>query len=182
MRGLNDGEYQFVPPCTPGNVTEPERLRRLDGAAALVETAGPVHVDERVAANELAGRAIEHVEKAVAIRPEHELAARSAGGRQVDEHGNLHGVVVVIVVRRELEVPLELARVGVERDDAVGVQIVAGTLRRVPVGAGIADAPIREIERRVVRAREPHRRAAVLPRVAAIRPRLEPGSPGAGIV
>jgi hypothetical protein len=21
--GLNDGEYQFVPPCTPGNVTEP---------------------------------------------------------------------------------------------------------------------------------------------------------------
>ena len=71
---------------------------------------------------------------------------------------------------RELEVPLQRAGVGVERDHRVGVEVVAGPQVRVPVGAGVADAPVGQVERRVVRRRQPHRSAAGLPRVAA--PRL----------
>src|SRR4029079_2262670 len=61
------------------------------------------------------------------------------------------------------------------RDDAVGVQVVAGSLRRVPVRPGIADAPVGEIELGIVRAREPPPRAAVLPRVAAAFPTIRAG-------
>src|SRR5205814_495953 len=79
---------------------------------------------------------------------------------------HLHRVVVVAVVRRELEMPLQLTGVGIERDDAVRVEVVAGTLTRIPVRTGVPDAPVREIQRRIVRAGDPHRRAAVLPIVA----------------
>jgi hypothetical protein len=41
------------------------------------------------------------------------------------EHRHLRGVVVELVVRRELVVPLQLAGVGVERDDAVAIEVVA---------------------------------------------------------
>ena len=43
----------------------------------------------------------------------------------VGEHGHLRGVVVHLVVRRELVMPFQLAGVGVERDHAVGVEVVA---------------------------------------------------------
>ena len=64
---------------------------------------------------ELAGRAIEHVHQAVAIRPQHHLA-RLPAERDVGEHRHLRRVVVELVVRRELVMPLQLARIGVERD------------------------------------------------------------------
>ena len=61
--------------------------------------------------------------------------------------------------------PAQLSRVGVERDDRRGVQVVAFALEAVVVGAGVARAPEREIEIRIVRAGHPDRSAAVLPRL-----------------
>ena len=177
MRGLYDGEYQFVPPWLPGPGRHAGRLRRLDRPAAFVESARPVHLHERRARQEPAGRAIEHVEEAVAIGPQHHLRRRAAPVH-VDEHRHLHRVVVVAVVGRELVVPLQLAGVGVERDDRVGIEVVAGPLIGIPVGPRIADAPVGQVQRRIVRTGDPDRAAAVLPRVAL--PGFVPGSPGAG--
>ena len=88
-----------------------------------------VTFDERLAEQELAGRAIEHVEEAVAIAEQHRLARRALPLMSAST-GTCDGVVVELVVRRELEVPLQLAGVRVERDDRVAVQVVAGTRRR----------------------------------------------------
>ena len=60
--------------------------------------------------------------------------------------------------------PLQPAVVRVQRDDRVGVEVVAGPLLVVPVGSGVADAPIRQVQRGIVRAGHPDRTAAVLPR------------------
>src|SRR6185503_5219364 len=76
------------------------------------------------------------------------------------------------VIGRELEIPLQRAGVGVQRDDAVGIEIVALTLRRIPVGAGIAGTEIDGVERRIEGAHRPDRGAARLPGIAV--PGLRP--------
>ena len=70
------------------------------------------------------------------------------------------------VVRRELEVPAHLARVPVEREHRVGVQVVAQPHLAAVVGAGVAGAPVDQVQLRIVRACDPGRRAARAPRVA----------------
>src|SRR5215471_15103328 len=61
--------------------------------------------------------------------------------------------------------PLEPSRIRIERDDRIGVEIVAGPLIRVPVGTGVADSPIRQVELRIERSRDPDRAAPVFPRL-----------------
>ena len=129
----------------------------------------PVHFDERLPEQELPVGAVEHVHHAVAIGPEHRFA-RPALELDVGEHRNLRRVVVELVVRRELEMPLELTGVGVERDDRFAVEVVAGAAIAVPVGTRIADAPVGQIEIGIVGAGHPDRAAAGLPRIAG--PRL----------
>ena len=74
--------------------------------------------------------------------------------------------------------PLQLARVRIERDDAVAVEVVAEARAAVPVGRGVAGAEVDEVRLRVVRAAVPHAGAARLPRVAG--PRLVAGLALAG--
>src|SRR5438093_12760849 len=50
------------------------------------------------------------------------------------EHGYLRGVVVHLVVRCELVIPFQLAGVGVERNHAIGIQVVTET--NVSIGVG----------------------------------------------
>src|SRR5690606_22168588 len=76
-------------------------------AALVVEAGRPGDGGERLSQQELAVRSVEHVEEAVAVAPQHELA-RASVPVAVGEHGDLHGVVVPDVVGRELEVPTEL--------------------------------------------------------------------------
>ena len=111
----------------------------------------------------------------VAIRPQHHFGGLALPV-QVHQHRDLNRVVIVGVVRRELEMPLERAGVRVECDHRVGVQVVAGALIGVPVRTRIADAPVGEIEFRVVRPGDPHRATAVFPGVAG--PGIVPGLAG----
>src|SRR4029077_12977352 len=67
--------------------------------------------------------------------------------------------------RRELIVPLQFSRVRVERDDRIGVEVVAGPLLAVVIRADVADAPVRQIQLRSGGAGQPNRSAAVFPRV-----------------
>jgi hypothetical protein len=48
----------------------------------------------------------------------------------------------VNVVRGELEIPFELAGLGVERENGIGVEIVADAFAAIEIGAGIADRPV----------------------------------------
>src|SRR5206468_12849369 len=70
-------------------------------------------------------------------------------------------VVPVILV-----MAANLAGVEVERDDRAGVEVVARVHVAGPRG-GVAGAPVRQVELRIVVPRDPHRPAAGLPRVAA---------------
>ena len=144
------------------------RLWDLDGSAVLVQPLGPRHLDEVLAVQEFARNAIQHVEEAVAVGPQHQLAWLALP-LSVHQHRNLHRVPVPLVVRRELEVPFQLARVGVERHHRVRVQVVAWAHVAIPVRSRISHAPIGQVQFGIVRPRDPDRPAAALPRIAGPR-------------
>src|SRR5579885_1028407 len=131
-------------------------------AGFRIEAAGPVHFHEWISGQELSVRAIQYIEEAVAVSPHHELAWRSAPVC-VDEDGDLRGVVVVWIVRSELVEPFQLAGIGVQRDDGIGIEVVAFALRRIPVRARVSGSPEREVQCGIVRTRGPDRAASMLP-------------------
>src|SRR6266852_6307062 len=59
--------------------------------------------------------------------------------------------------------PLELTRVGIERNDRSRVQVVARPLSRVVIGPWVPDAPIGQIEIRIVGAGDPDRATSAFP-------------------
>ena len=110
MRGLYDAEYQFDAPSSDGHTRRPSRVGSMFGTT--IGRPSGVSPDAQVMCftycvpeQELAGDAIEHVEVAVAVGLQQQLA-RLALPRRVHQHERLLRVVVVHVVRRELEVPL----------------------------------------------------------------------------
>src|SRR4051812_47216874 len=76
----------------------------------------------------------------------------------------------MLIMWRELEVPTERARICVERDHAVGIQIVTRPIFTVEIRRRITHSPVDEVELRIVRPREPGRCSATLPGASA--PRL----------
>ena len=123
----------------------------------------------------LAGRAVQHIDVAVAVGLGQGFDLLPAA---LDREQEQVGVAVVVpdVVRRELEVPLHLARIRVQGQHRVGVQVVALAHVAVPVRRGVARRPVEQVGLRVVRAGHPGRGAAVLPGVA--RPGFRPGLAG----
>ncbi len=130
------------------------------------QTFGPVEfIDEWAAVEKLAVRPIEDVVEAVAIRLNEQLSPLSSE-RRVDEHRNLDCIPVVHIVRRELEIPLQLAGIGIERNHAFGIEVVTFPYFAIEIGRGIADSPVNKIQFRVVAAGQPCVAAAGLPRVS----------------
>jgi len=58
-------------------------------------------------------------------------------------------------MRRELEIPLQLARVDIKREQAIRVEVVAGSHIPIPVLAWIACTPVDEVQLGVVSAGNP---------------------------
>src|SRR5262249_46819063 len=85
----------------------------------------------------------------------------------IDEDGRLRGVPVPHVVGRELVIPSERAGLALEREHGVRVEVVALAVVAVVLLARIPRRPVDEIEHRVIAAREPGGRAAVLDVLAA---------------
>ena len=126
---------------------------RLDvRAGRRADLLGPGRLDERPRTQQLAVGAVEGVEEAVAVGEEQRLPRHAVDGH-VGQHRHLRRVPVVHVVRRELVVPLEHAGVGVERDDRVGVEVVALAVVAVEIRTRVAGAPVDQVERRVVACR-----------------------------
>src|SRR5947207_11152130 len=133
-------------------------------AGALVDPLRPRHIREWLGHEQLAGRAVERVRKAILVEV-YKHAPHASADDQVGENHLGIRVVVPAVVRRELICPDERAVARPAREDAVRPLILAGALLRV-VWARIAGAEVDEIELRVVRNPTPYRRAATPPRVA----------------
>src|SRR5947209_18757828 len=101
--------------------------RREYGAAFGIKTGRPVHHAHELRVQVYFPiRAIKHVEIAITIGMEQKLAllALKLG---INEHWRFLGVAIVGIVRRELEVPFERTRGRIQREDAVGKEIVART-------------------------------------------------------
>ena len=88
--------------------------------------------------------AVEHIEEAVAIGVEQQFGGL-AFVNGVDQDIGLGGVAILQVVRRELIVPFEIAGFGVESENAVGIEIVAGAVAVVAIGLGIAGGPVERV-------------------------------------
>ena len=66
--------------------------------------------------------------------------------------------------------PFQFSGVGVERDEAIGVQVIAGADRAVKIRRRIARAPVENVEFRVVRPGHPSGATSAL--IHASRPAL----------
>ena len=135
-----------------------------------IKPGGPVQlVDILLAGHERAVHAVEHVVEPIAACV-HDQLAILAIDLGVDDRmlGDL--VVVIGIVGRVLEAPLDLAVRRREGEHARGPLVVARPVFRVPVRAGIADALVERVGVRIIRGGLPDRRAAVLPALLAVLP------------
>src|SRR4029077_6499832 len=73
----------------------------------------------------------------------------------IEQNRSFGCVVIVEIVGSELEIPFELAGVGIQGEDTIGIEVVAGTRCSVEIGGGIAGAPVDGIEFWIVGARHP---------------------------
>ena len=136
--------------------------------------------DEFLGEQQTCRRAIENIEKAVPVGMQQKLSILSAK-LGVHEDVGLVRIPIANIVRRELVVPLQFSGGGIERQDAVGEQIVAASLAIVGIRPRIAGGPdraCRSRDRRNRSARSPP------PPVATAVPFQvsKPGSPLAGTV
>lgn len=70
-------------------------------------------------------------------------------------HWSFVGIVVIQVVRSKLEVPFQLSGVGIERQNAICVQVVAWARLAHEIGRRVARRPIQNVNFRIVCARYP---------------------------
>ena len=82
------------------------------------------------------------------------------------------------VVRGVLEMPFQPPRVGIERQHAAGVEIVAFTDRAVKVRREVPHCPVERIGLHVVGPGQPGRAAAKIRRISRPRERLSAGVSG----
>ena len=120
------------------------RLGRRDRAPIRVQATGPIHLYEWPAGEKLPRRSVQNVKEPVSIAPEYQLP-RTPVPIHIRENGNLHRVIIVRVVWGELEIPLQLSGVGLKRQDAIGIEIVAGPLPWIPIRTRIAGTPIGQV-------------------------------------
>jgi hypothetical protein len=144
----------------------------------LVDSVRPVDLHERVGRDELAGRALDHVQEPVAVRMHDNLARGSVGG-DLGQDPLVDAVVVERIAGRHLEAPNHLAGLGLHGEDRIGVEVVAFAIERIP-RRRIAGTPEHEIEFRIVGTGDPGGAAALPPGVS--RPGLGAGLSFSGMV
>ena len=160
--------------------------RHADRPAGLRQAAGPVQlVDERYALEKLTGLAVKNVVETVAVGMHQKLSWTAFVG-SVDQNRDLYRIPIMQIVRRELKIPFELAAVGVQRDNRLGIKVVSSSRLAVEVRRRVPDAPVEQVQFGIEAPREPRRSAAGLPRIAGpgfvagltrTRNRVEPPQP-----
>src|SRR5882672_328132 len=110
-------------------------------------------------------RAIEYVEESISVSL-HEQFPRPPFVGKIDQNRGFRRVVVKQIMRRELEVPLEPTRVGIQREYTIGIEIIAGPWTAIEIRCRITRAPIQRVEFGVVGSRHPSGAAAPQIRIA----------------
>src|SRR2546421_7006870 len=137
-------------------------VRQLDGTAIRSDPACPGEVlDKLFRQEQFSVSAIENIKEAVAVSVQDQFAGLALPVR-VYQNRRFRGVPVPEIVRSELVIPLELAGLAVQRQKAIGVEIVSDAMVSVVLLARIAGRPIYDIELGVIAAGEPGGRAAVV--------------------
>src|SRR5262249_54107772 len=90
---------------------------------------------------------IKNVKKAVAIRFDEKLSWLPPILR-IDKNRGLNAVVVVEIVRSELEIPFQFPGVRIDCEHSRSVEIVSGADAAVVVGRSVARAPVDGIQLR----------------------------------
>ena len=103
--------------------------RNSHGLAAIVETRSPSHFGEGLSLQVLTRGAVQHVIETISVGPQHHRRMR-AFPFHVGQHGYLHRIIVVVIVWRELEIPLQLARIRIQRDNGIAIEIGRLRVRR----------------------------------------------------
>ncbi len=151
----------------------------IDGPSGLwVDALGPREVFDGLGRlEELTVEAVEHVIEAIAsrVRDDFPVLAVDFG---IDEDVAANLVVVVVVIRRVLEMPRDPAVRDIEGDRAVGVKVVARTIARIVGRNRIARTPIGQIGRRIISAGAEERAAAGLPGIVVVFPGFAAGFAG----
>ena len=145
-----------------GNV----RFHRPSGSK--INAVGPVLFGVGIDGDGFAGGAIEHVQEAVAVGM-HQHFVHLPIDTNVGEDVFVDAVVVVHVARRPLIVPDDLAGFGLHCDHRRDIQVVARPHMWRP-RAGVAGAPVDEVEFRIIRAGHPGARAATQIMIAVFGP------------
>src|SRR6185312_8004 len=123
----------------------------------------------------LAGGAVEQEQHAVGAHRGDGLVSLPVLAGRIVEHHRRAEVLLPDVVVDDLIVPARLAGLDLERDDAVGVEIVAAPELTTPLRDGVADAEIDQPQRRIDRAVDPDAATALLVDVVALGPAFVAG-------
>ena len=81
--------------------------------------------------------------------------------RGINQQQRLLRIPIPQIVRRELKVPAKLARLRVERDNRVGIQVVSLTAAAIGVGIRVSRGPEERPRLRIVAAGQPRRTATL---------------------
>ncbi len=153
-------------------------FRRIvfDGLTGFrIDALGPVQIlDVLRGTDERAVGTVERVEEAIAAKMTQHFP-RLAVDRDVVDHLRADLVIVVHVVRRVLEIPDDLAGVGVDGEGRVGVEIVARPVFGIEHRRRLTGTPIQEVGRRVISSDIPEGATAGLPSVMVVSPGLVAG-------
>ena len=145
------------------------RFRIDEGAAGLlVQSFGPGDLRERLAGDELAGDAVDHVVEPVLVGLHQHLALLAPDGH-VGQQQLLDAVVIPGIAGHHLEIPFQLAGIGLHGENRSQVEILLalGLAQLFGPGAAVAGADVEQIGVGIVGHAVPDRAAAAeLPIVA----------------
>src|SRR6185437_2642883 len=142
--------------------------------AAFIETREPVGRHEWLRQKSLAVGAIEHEEHSIFIGLREHFPRLALEGF-VKENGRHHRIPIMRIVRRALKIPNQFSSVRIERNDRAGIKIRAHARVAIFHRMRIASAPVKQIEFRIVRARQPSHTAAASDHVRIMRPGVPRG-------
>src|SRR4051812_13003861 len=89
--------------------------RLFDRPPVLIESDSPVLLYKILTQQKLSRLPVEHVKEPIPIGPQHHLPGLALPVN-VGQHGDLRRIPVILITRRELEVPFQLSGIGIERD------------------------------------------------------------------
>src|SRR5207244_5925223 len=100
---------------------------------------------ELCGSQKLAIRPVENVKKSVTVCL-HQQVTNYAVLFGIQQDRSFSSVIVIHVMRGELEIPFQFTRIGIEGQHASGVEIVAGTRVSDKIRSCITGCPIQSVE------------------------------------